>query len=111
LDTAVAKSGEPSAGIWHTRAEALDNLGRKREAFDAAVKSLALMASAETKALLLRLAREAKITGDPMAGVWKARLENAKPAPEFTLPDFNGKNLKLSDYRGKIVLLNFWFPT
>jgi cytochrome c biogenesis protein CcmG/thiol:disulfide interchange protein DsbE len=31
-----------------------------------------------------------------------------RPAPEFTLKDANGASVKLSDYRGKVVLLNFW---
>jgi peroxiredoxin len=31
-----------------------------------------------------------------------------KPAPDFELTDLNGKTVKLSDYRGKAVLLNFW---
>ena len=31
-----------------------------------------------------------------------------KPAPEFSLKDVNGQTVKLSDYRGKVVLLNFW---
>jgi len=31
-----------------------------------------------------------------------------KTAPEFTLKDANGSAVKLSDYRGKVVLLNFW---
>lgn len=31
-----------------------------------------------------------------------------KPAPDFRLRDADGKILRLSDYRGKVVVLNFW---
>ena len=29
-------------------------------------------------------------------------------APDFTIDTFDGKTFKLSDYRGKVVLINFW---
>jgi cytochrome c biogenesis protein CcmG/thiol:disulfide interchange protein DsbE len=37
-----------------------------------------------------------------------AAVNEGKSAPEFSRSDINGKPLRLSDYRGKIVLLNFW---
>jgi peroxiredoxin len=34
--------------------------------------------------------------------------KDRKKAPEFALKDASGEVVKLSDYRGKVVLLNFW---
>ncbi len=31
-----------------------------------------------------------------------------KPAPEIRLKDLNGKEVSLADYKGQVVLLNFW---
>ena len=31
-----------------------------------------------------------------------------KPAPDFALEDLNGNMIKLSEYKGKVVVLNFW---
>jgi peroxiredoxin len=31
-----------------------------------------------------------------------------KPGPDFSLKDSNGQTVHLADYRGKVVLLNFW---
>jgi thiol-disulfide isomerase/thioredoxin len=41
---------------------------------------------------------------DPGADNPKADL----PEPELTLKDLDGKNISLSDYKGKVVLVNFW---
>jgi cytochrome c biogenesis protein CcmG/thiol:disulfide interchange protein DsbE len=34
--------------------------------------------------------------------------KDRKSAPNFSLKDVSGKAVKLSDYRGKVVLVNFW---
>jgi peroxiredoxin len=36
------------------------------------------------------------------------RFNKKVTAPNFTLKDINGEEVKLEDYRGKIVFLNFW---
>jgi peroxiredoxin len=40
-----------------------------------------------------------------MASVAFAAAETGKPAPDFTAADISGKIVKLSDYKGKIVVL------
>ncbi|HSA64691.1 MAG TPA: TlpA disulfide reductase family protein [Nitrospira sp.] len=35
-------------------------------------------------------------------------VKPGEPAPNFQLRDMNGRNVSLSDLRGKVVLLNFW---
>ena len=35
-------------------------------------------------------------------------MEINHPAPDFELPDLNGKLRRLSDYRSRIVIVNFW---
>jgi peroxiredoxin len=35
-------------------------------------------------------------------------IELNQPAPEFTLPDLDDRIHMLSDYRGRIVIVNFW---
>jgi thiol-disulfide isomerase/thioredoxin len=36
------------------------------------------------------------------------RGQGEKPAPKLELKDVEGRALRLSDYKGKVVLLNFW---
>jgi cytochrome c biogenesis protein CcmG/thiol:disulfide interchange protein DsbE len=38
----------------------------------------------------------------------KPRTSGLRPAPDFSLTDLSGQNFRLSDYRGKVVILDFW---
>jgi RNA polymerase sigma factor (sigma-70 family) len=63
----------------------------------------------ERKEIEQRLARKktlAEIAEDRLDAIHN--LVIGKPAPEINGVDFNGKPLKLSDYRGKVVALVFW---
>ncbi len=48
----------------------------------------------------------------PLFAQHAARAGNVQgspePAPLFALSDINGKKVSLSDFKGKVVLLNFW---
>lgn len=43
-----------------------------------------------------------------ISGAALSASEMNTPAPDFTLKSLSGKNIKLSEYAGNVVLLNFW---
>ncbi|HEY5626862.1 MAG TPA: TlpA disulfide reductase family protein [Nitrospira sp.] len=70
-------------------------------------------ATAAGKSRLLIFVLGAAILAGVFSIVWmqSAKYEPlvvGKIAPDFTLPDLNDKPHRLSDFRGKVVFLNFW---
>lgn len=57
--------------------------------------------------LLLCAALLVAMCAAPLA---RAAVESGKPAPDFTVTDLTGKALRLSDYRGKVVVLEWLNP-
>jgi peroxiredoxin len=50
-----------------------------------------------------------KLARRPKPGASSATAQmKSGPAPDFTLQSLDGKTLRLSDFRGKAVVLNFW---
>jgi peroxiredoxin len=39
---------------------------------------------------------------------WAAKPKVGQPAPDFQVETFDGKHMRLSDFRGQVVVLNFW---
>jgi peroxiredoxin len=67
-----------------------------------------------TTAVLDRITRPNLIAATPPSAT-NAQIQDVKvgtriglTAPDFTLPTIGDKEFKLSDYRGKNVILNFW---
>ncbi len=45
--------------------------------------------------------------GEPL-GAGLTRFQDRSPAPDFELNDIEGATHRLSDYRGKVIVINFW---
>lgn len=57
---------------------------------------------------LLIKARDKKTAEDLKADSTSAAAVIGRPAPEFNLPDLEEKMHRLSDHRGRVVVLDFW---
>jgi hypothetical protein len=92
-------------GLGKALAEKVDKLGDKpAEADKVAAEAEKLLAEA------VELYKGEDAPRKDAEGELKAirTLRVGKAAPEIKGPDLDGKEFKLSDYRGKVVLLDFW---
>jgi len=47
-------------------------------------------------------------SGPGIISIGRATDIRPRPAPDFVLTSFDGQRIQLSDYRGRVVVLNFW---
>jgi len=45
---------------------------------------------------------------DPLAAIGAVKFNEGTIAPDFSIEDLTGTQVNLADFKGKVVLLNFW---
>ncbi len=94
------------------KAEVTAGAGDTKGAYDALLSRFAKTPEDAVQESLLKYgATLGKSPAQVNADVWALRDTSTKPAPDFNLDQYlaTGKR-SLADYRGKVVLLTFWFP-
>jgi thiol-disulfide isomerase/thioredoxin len=69
---------------------------------------LALIAGTYFADKATRLKPKTGVPGDTVLKVDNPNPKGDLPEPELTLKDLDGKDVSLSEYKGKVVLVNFW---
>lgn len=122
-EMAYQKAEGLSPGLNYRYAQILMGLNKNQEAYDKleevvkAGKATPKMAE-DFKTLYVKVKGSEAGYEEYAAATRKSYLDNlskqltkdmvSEKAPEFTLMDIEGKTVSLSDYKGKIVILDFW---
>jgi tetratricopeptide (TPR) repeat protein len=112
LRMAVEYSDNVSTEIWSHFAKALSAQGKNAEAVDVLFEILSQEKNREIEELAqeIYIKEHGSLDGFEDA-VRTARDRSATPASNFTLFTADQTPLSLIDFRGSVILLNFWFPT
>ena len=112
LQEAAGLQKEPDQEVLEHLALAQAAAGKKEEALSLLTTLLGTQEDPELRREAEAIATE---MGRPLDAlreeIRRRRMDQAAMAPDFTLKDLDGRPMSLSDFRGKVVLLNFWHPT
>ncbi len=115
--TAIEKTERPSGNHGATwtllKAEAAAGAGHHDQAYTTLVERAAAAPDARVDAALAKFAADRGTPPrDVDADVWKLRDTRAVAAAPFTFPSLrDGTPVQLADFRGRVVLVAFWYPT
>ena len=105
------KYEEPNPEYYLMLAKAYDQIGNEKKAYESLIETLSLTHNEEASDMLNQSSVHLNNVEATREKIWNKRLERAKPAVDFNLPDMEEELVSLKDFRGKVVLLNFWFPS
>ncbi len=113
LEKTPPPSGNHGTTWTLLKAQAAAGAGHREQAYNALVESTAALPDARIDAALPAYAAElGKTSRDVDADIWGSRDARAKPAAAFSLTSLrDGAPVQLADFRGRVVLLAFWYPT
>ncbi len=108
----LEKTSQPKRlDVLVLRAEALDATGKTQQAYDTLSAFFAESPSREAEKALqfygAKLNKDAAQIGHDITNI---RADKAAAVADFELERYDRGKVKLSELRGRAVLLNFWFP-
>lgn len=108
----VPRYGSSKDFILFLKAQANDAAGKTKEAYKTLMEAFVREPSTSVSEKMAGLA--VKLGKDPSAvnaEIWYTRDTAAKQAPVFNLDNyFTNAKSSLNDYKGKVILLTYWFP-
>lgn len=98
--------------LFKFKVETAQDAAGQKKVYDEVLKQTVKEPTDELRALAFAVgAKLAKTQPQVEADLFQLLEAQAKPAKEFSLKRYgDDKVISLADYRGKVVLLNFWYP-
>ncbi len=72
------------------------------------MKKLSILISVFIVALFITAWELTGAEQDPLTAIGAVKFNEGTPAPGFSMENLTGDRVNLADFRGKVVLLNFW---